>query len=118
MPQRVPSFQSNSSKFRQDIIIGGVSVTLLLEWNSRSGYWFLSIDDGTYQLENKKVVANWPILRRSRADFPSLSGDFILTQTDLEAASEVNYENLNNGWALFFYDQFELAEWESDNGVG
>lgn len=113
----IPTFQNKSSKFRQDIILNTISVTLTFQWNARAGYWFVSITDGTYELLSKKLVANWPLLRRSRASFPTLTGDIIVLKTDQEAEGELTYDNLNNGWTLYYLDKFELVQWEISNGV-
>jgi len=113
----IPTFQNKSSKFRQDIILGGISVTLIFQWNTRSGHWFVSISDGIHELKSKKLVGNWALLRRSRASFPTLTGDIIALRTDAEAATEITYDNLNNGWTLYYLTEQEVAEWESINGV-
>lgn len=117
MAQIVQTFQNKSSKFKQDVILDNVAVTLTFEWSVRSGYWFVTITDGTYTLGRKKLIANWPILRQSAALFPTIQGSLIARRTDLEADSEVTYDNLNSGWTLYYYDRFELADWEADNGL-
>lgn len=113
----VPTFQNKSSKFRQEIILDGLAVTLILEWNSRAGYWFLTITDGIFTLWRKKLVANWPIFRQSRAAFPNLRGSIIALKTDLEAGPEVTYENLNAGWTLYYLTEEEVDQWEVDYGL-
>ena len=95
--QKIPTYQDKSSKFVQDIILDDVSVTLTMKWNSRAGYWFVSITDGTYELLNKKLVANWPIFRQSRASFPVLTGSIIALKEDSNGEDEITYDNLNNG---------------------
>lgn len=117
MAEIIPTFQKNSSKFRQDLILGTVSVTLVFNWNTRVGAWFIDLSTDTCELKSKKLVANWPLIRRNRASFPCLTGDIVALKTDLEAGGEITYDNLNNGWTLFYLDRFELAEWEIENGV-
>jgi len=114
----IPTFQNKSSKFRQDIILGDISVTLTFQWNARAGYWFVSLNDETYELKSKKLVGNWALLRRNRASFPTFSGDIIALRTDLEAESEITYDNLNNGWTLYYFTALELENWESFYGIG
>lgn len=117
MAQLIPVFQDKSSKFRQDVILGTVSVTLSFQWNSRAGAWFVSLNDGTHELLSKKLVGNWPLLRRNRASFPTITGDIIALKMDQDAATEVTYDNLNNGWDLYYITAEELVEWEIINGV-
>lgn len=117
MAEKIPVFQNKSSKFRQDLVVGGISLTMVLRWDTRAGYWFMSINDDNHELLNKKLVANWPIIRRSRASFPTLLGDFFLLKTDLEVGAEVDYDNLGNGWDLFFLDRFETLAWEQFYGA-
>lgn len=113
----IPTFQDKASHFRQDIIVDGVALSLRLDFNSRSDYWQMSITDDIYSLYNKKIVANWPILRQSRALFPSLLGDFVLQKSDLDVAADVDFNNLNNGWSFLYLDRLELAEWEAFYGT-
>lgn len=117
MAQRILTFQSLSSKFRQDVILDNVSVTIVLEWNSRAGYWFVTISDGVYTLSKKKLVANWPLLRQSIASFPSLKGSIIALQDDANAANEITYDNLNDGWGFYYITEEELNSWEINNGL-
>lgn len=114
----IPVFQNKSSKFRQDLILENIALTFTMQWNSRAGYWFVSLTDGTTELLSKKLVANWPLLKRNKAIFPLLSGDIIAIKTDLEAENEITYDNLNNGWTLLYIDRFELEEWETFYGIG
>lgn len=118
MAQVIPTYQDKGSKFSQDVIIGGISVTLTLKWNARAGYWFVSISDGEYEIIGKKLVGNWPLLKQSRALFPNLSGDIIAFQTDTSAEGEITYDNLNNGWTLYYVTDEELESWEDANGIG
>ena len=117
MAEIIPTFQNKSSKLRQDLILDTISVTLIMEWNIRVNAWFVYISDGTYELKSKKLTGNWPLLKRNRASFPTLSGDIIAIKTDTEAAGELTYLNLNDGWTLFYLNRFELLEWELANGV-
>lgn len=118
MAIKIPTFQNKSSKFTQDIILGGVSITLSMRWDSRAGYWFVSLSDGTYSITSKKLVAAWPLLKRNRASFPTLSGDLIALKTDEDVEGELTYSNLNNGYTLYYITQLELFTWESANGIG
>lgn len=113
----IPTFQKNSSKFRQDIILGTALITLIFNWNTRAGAWFIDLKTDTCGLKSKKLVANWPLIRRNRSSFKCLTGDLIALKTDLKAGDEITYDNLNNGWTLYYLDRFELAQWEIDNGV-
>lgn len=113
----IPTFQKKSSKFRQDIILGNASLTLVCNWSIRSNAWFIDLFNDTCELKSKKLVANWPLIRRNRASFPCLTGDIIAIKTDFDAGGEITYDNLNDGWALYYLDQFELVEWETANGV-
>lgn len=114
----IPTFQNKSSKFRQDIVLGTTSVTLVFNWNSRAGYWFVSISDGIYELKSRKLVGNWALLRRARAYFPTLTGDILALKTDLEAEPELTFDNLNNGWTLYYLTAAEIENWETFYGLG
>lgn len=118
MAIKIPTFQNRSSKFTQVIVLDDVSITLSLSWNTRANYWFLTITDGINVLSSKKIVPNWPILKRNRASFPTLSGDFILLKTDEDVGSEITYDNLNDGYTFYYLTQLEVIEWESANGIG
>jgi len=116
MSQLIPTFQEASSNFEQEIILDGLVVTINMRWNTRAACWLVSLDSNGYTLLNKKLLPNWPLLRQSRASFP-LSGDILALPVDAAVGSILNYNNLNDGFQLVYFDQFEMEAWESLNGI-
>jgi hypothetical protein len=123
--EKIPTFQTLSSKFRQEIILGDRLMELVIRWNSRSESWFMDIADITDQnvtdqfINGIRLVPNWLLLRQYRSYFPDLEGDLILLKVD-EAIEkdEVTYDNLGNGMDLLYADADEAEEWEDFYGLG
>ena len=115
---RIPTYQDKSSKFRQEILLGGRTLELALRWNSRTECWFMDIKDliSSDMVSAIKVVPNWLLLRMYKSELPELRGDFIAKAVNTEVA-EITYDNLNKDFVLFFLTEAEAFSWEVDNGV-
>lgn len=116
--QIIPTFQTTSSRFTQDILLGDISVTITLDWNTRAQAWYMSLNDGFDILTSIKLVPNWLLIRQYASSLPNFVGDIYVGRTDTEAGDEITYENLNNGWTLFYVTPEEAEAWENINGVG
>ena len=115
----IPVYQNKSSKFRQEIIIGGRTLNITLIWNVRCNCWYINIediDDGSF-LNSIKVVDNWLLVRQFRANLPNFDGDFLIKAVNTDE-TEITYDNLGNGFNLFHVTVEEADEWENFYGVG
>ena len=120
---QIPTFQTISSKFLQEIIVANRTLELLVRWISRADAWYMDIKDITEQeiqpeILGIKIVPNWALIRQYRSYLPDLKGDIIAIKTDIEASDDITYNNLNNGWGLFFADFDEVESWEDYYGLG
>jgi hypothetical protein len=117
---KIPTFQNLSSKFRQDLILGGRTVILELTWNSRAEAWYLYFEDFDSGdiLYSTRIVPNFLLLRQYRASIPLFDGDLLVYKTDEEVANEISYENFGNGWDLMYLDEPEAEAWEDTYGLG
>lgn len=117
---KIPVFQESSSKFNMSMVLEDLLISLYIYWNSRSNAWYMDITDteNNLQLIGVKLVPNWLLIRQFRAYMPNLRGDFIVIKTDVTVEDRVTYDNLNNGYTLYFYDRDEAEAWEDENGVG
>ena len=60
---------SSDSNYEQIVTLDGVDYTLRFLWNTRSGYWFLTIrnGDGDDLVTGRKVVADTPFANHDTA---------------------------------------------------
>ena len=115
----IPIYQNKSSKFRQEIILGGRTLNITIKWNVRCECWFMDIediDDGSF-LNSIKLVDNWLLIRQYRSKLPNLDGDFIIKAVNTDDI-EITYDNLGNGFNLFHVSTSEADDWEDFYGVG
>lgn len=114
----IPTFQTVSSKFVQEIVLDGQLFTVRIHWNSRAQYWLLSIaDNAGHSLEGRRLVPNWPVTQQSHFLIPTLPGEILCLQTTENVEGIITYDNLNNGWNLFYLTRQEFREWEASYGI-
>lgn len=118
--ERIETFQTLSSNFIQEIILGTRTLLLTFIWNSRSEAWYLTIEDEDSNniLSGIKLVPNWLLIRQYRAQLPNFRGDLIIKKTDEEVEDRISYENLGNGWSFFYASLIEAEQWEDYYGLG
>lgn len=114
---KIPVFQDVSANFTQQIELAGQVVFIQLIWNTRIDSFFLTFtDQNGSEVKSIKLVANWPILER-RKGFIEFDGDLMVRKTDTEVETEITYDNLGNGWDLFYLTEEEINQWKVDNGL-
>jgi hypothetical protein len=112
----IPTFQSTSANFLQEIELGLQLVQIRITWNSRVEFFFLNFtDQNGNELNGVKIVPNWPLLDWHRGTLEFV-GDLIVRKTDEEAGDEITYNNFGNGWNLTYLTAAEVAAWKNDNG--
>ena len=114
---QVPVFNSSASDFEFTISLGGQDIKLHFGWNTRSGYWFLDIDDQQgHTIYSRKLVPVLPVLRHHRALVP-IVGDFVLLPEDTATTEYPTFEGLGTTHNLYWLDAAQLAQWESYLGI-
>lgn len=116
--ENIPTFQDISSKFEQEIILGERIINLNIYWNSRAEAWYMDIIDDEDSLIGIKIVPGWLLLRQFKSFLPNFIGDLIVLKLDQEAENYLTYDNLNNGWDLFYATVSEAEFWEDKYGLG
>jgi len=116
---QIPVFQDKSSKFKQEIILGGRLLEIILRWNIRCNCWYMDVADVETgdAISGLKLVEDWLLIRQYRATVPNFSGDFIVKNIE-GVQTELTYDNLGNGFYLYYVTDDEGDAWEEANGVG
>lgn len=115
---QIPSFQSVSSNFAQEINLNNQVVQLGIAYNVRNAFYHLnqfSDPDGNI-LTGIKLTPNHLILNPHKA-LINFDGDLIVLKTDEDAGDVITYDNLNNGYGLFYMTPDEVEQWKVDNGL-
>ncbi len=113
---QIPTFQTTSADFLQEIELGGQLVQIRITWNSRNEFFHMTFTDQNENiLRGIKMVPDWPLMDWHRGSL-EFEGDLIVVKTDEEAGNEITYNNFNNGWDLFYYTIAEVNMWKDDNG--
>ncbi len=113
-------YQSISSNFEQEIILGDRLVSITLTWNVRSNSWYLFLTDieKNDSIAGIKLVPNWLILRQYKSFLPDFDGDFLIIKEDPNAGDRLTYDNLGVGYKLYWVNSTEAEDWEDENGLG
>jgi hypothetical protein len=74
------------------------------------------MSDETDSISGIKLVPNWLLMRQYQAQMPLFKGDLLMVKTDENITGGITYENLNNGWGLFYVTEDEAIDWEIENG--
>ena len=109
--------QTQSADFSFEIELNLQLVSLHIQWNSRSEFFHLNFTDTEgSRLTSIKLVPNWALLRNHKAliDF---SGDFIILKDDPSLTDTIEYDNLGNGYNMYYLTEEEVSTWESTNGL-
>jgi hypothetical protein len=114
----IKTFQEISADTLQTIDLGeDESVRMRIVYNSRSGYFTMSIaDQNNVALDGIKIVPNWLLLNQFKG-FVDLSGDFIVLKVDEDADSEITYDNFGIGYTLNYLTEDEVNQWKEANGI-
>jgi len=116
---KIPTYQTKSGKFKQEILLGGRTLNITIKWNVRCGCWFMDledVDDGSF-LNSIKLVNNWLLLKQYKASIPNLEGDFIIKPVNT-SDEDITYDNLGDGFDLFYATAEEADSWENFYGIG
>lgn len=109
--EMIPSQHTTGPDYEQTVELNGRPYVIHMTWNSRVGYWFLSISDslgGT--IAGVKVVPNWPLLKNHRGQIV-LDGELIVRPTK-EGLDTIEYDGLGTDWYLLYMTPEEVMEWE------
>ncbi len=117
---QIPVFQDISSKWKANIVLENLLVDIEIHWNSRSEAFYMDLFDNEndFRLIGVKILPDWLLVRQFRAYMPNLEGDFLVIKTDDTVGDRITYDNLGNGYDLYFVDRDEAEQWEDDNEVG
>lgn len=116
---QIETFQDQSADFVQTIELDGIFVSIRLVFNVRTETWFINeyteIDTGK-SLFGVKVINGSPLFlsMKTRIDIP---GDFMVIKEDEALNGSIDYDNLNNGYNLYYLTAEEVQEWRTENGV-
>lgn len=114
----IPTFQSDSSDFRQEIELGSQLVQVHITFNTRigDGFFFLEFTDQNENvLKGIKITPNWLLMDWHRGTLEFV-GDLIVRKVDDEAGDLITYDNFGDGWNLTYFTVAEVAAWKTDNG--
>ena len=113
----IPVFNDSATDFEQTITLGAQEIKLRIAWNTRSGFWFLDIDDQQgHTIYSRKLVPIIPVLRHHRALVP-IEGDFVLMPEDTAADEYPTFEGLGKTHNLYWLDADEITQWEAYLGI-
>ena len=114
---KIPTFQRISADASQSIDLDGVRTVLRIVYNTRSRFFYLSARTERGRIDGIKLVPGYPVLRYKRAALPDLPGDFIVVRTDDSLGETIRYNDLGNGWDLFYITAEEYDAWEDARGL-
>ncbi len=114
---KIPTFQRVSADTRQTIDLDGVRTSLRLVYNTRSGFFHLSVETEGGRVDGVKLVPGYPVLRYKKETLPDLPGDFMVIRSDDSLGGRVEYDDLGNGWDLFYLTSEEYDTWEDVRGL-
>lgn len=113
---QIPDFKEASADFTQDITLDNIVTTIRMVWNTRVDFWFLTLTTPNSSLSSFKAVLEWPLTTQNKAIFFDLPGDFIMMPL-IDNPGELDYNALNNSWALFYLTEDEVEQWYIDKGI-
>ena len=111
MALNIPIDQTSSSIFRQNIIIEDINLTMRFRYSTRTASWYMSLETEDYNIDNLRIVENYPLLKQHKALFPVFDGDFITLKVSEKAINEINYDNFGIDWILLYFTESELDDW-------
>ena len=112
----IPIFQNVNANFTQEISLGGQLVQIQLVFNIRNQSWHMKFTDPNGDsIQGIKLVTNWPLFEYHKG-FMEFEGDLMVRKTDEQAGDEITYDNLGNGWGLFYMTESEINDWKDENG--
>lgn len=114
---KIPTLQQISADTRQQIDLDGVRTALRIVYNTRSGFFYLSAQTEGGRIEGVKLVPGYPVLRYKKSALPDLPGDFIVFKSDDSLGDRIDYNDLGNGWDLFYLTAEEYDTWEDARGL-
>lgn len=114
---QIPTFQANSADFEQIIELNIQLCTIRIQWNSRSGYFHFNIvDPEGNEINSIKMIPDWLILGTHQAHIV-FSGDFMILKDDQSLGNEIDYNDLGNGYNLYYLTEEEAEAWRLANGL-
>ncbi len=87
-------------------------------FNIRNESWHIGFETENGNIEYLKVVYDFPLLKQYKYLFPELPGDFIVQKTENFTGDDIDYTNIGDSFALYYYTQDEIEEWVENNDVG
>jgi hypothetical protein len=101
-----------------NIDLDAVNVEIRFVFNTRTESWYIRLKTNNAELNDVKLVKNFPLISQYKAHFFELPGDFLVLKISDEITDpELNYDNLGEFWALFYLSATEVAEWREENGI-
>jgi len=115
----IETFQVQSADFVQTVELDGIFASIRLIFNIRSETWFINEYkelDTDKTLLGVKIINDFPLFlaMKTRIDLP---GDFMIIKEDESLTDSIGYDNLNNGYNLYYLTADEVLEWKVENGL-
>ena len=118
MSVQLPVYNEESADFEYNIDLDAVNMTIRLTWNTRVEYWFMSISTTDTEIQGVKITENFLLLDQYKASLYNIPGDFIIQKiSDDIGNNTLTYSNLGVNWGLFYFDEDEVEEFKTENGI-
>jgi len=117
----LPTFQTESSRFSQQIILDNILCNVIMEYNIRNGSWYFSLSLPSFPdqvIRRVKVVSRYLLIGNYKYLLPNLSGDFMVIKTNNSSDSDVNYDNLGSSFNLIYLSGNEVSDWKKNVFIG
>ena len=103
----IPSFSSTASDFEQKITLEEQELVVRLSWNSRSEFWYLSLDDQKgHTLNSRKLIPFFPLVGKHKALMP-ITGDLWLMPEQDVSPEYPTFEGLGTTHNLYWLNDSE-----------
>lgn len=117
--EAIPIFNDIAPSFSMNISLGNRDVEITCKWNNESEAWYMDFIDSEYEIYGLKIVHNYLLLKNRKNLVPDFVGDLILLKTDDSILEDrPDFDNLGNGFDLFYVTSEEAESWEDEYGVG
>lgn len=114
---QIPVFNKTDGDWEQAMTLGSQEILIRIQWNPRSQYWFVDLDDQAgHVIRSRKLCPLWPVTFSHRALFP-INGDFVLMPETSPAPEYPTFESLGTSHNLYWLDDTELDQWGTALGI-
>ena len=108
--------QRTTADFSFEIELNVQLVSFRIQWNSRTEFFHMNFTDPDgFEITSLKMIQNWPLLDLHQASLNFL-GDLLILKEDESLGDVIGYEDLGNGYNLYYLTEEEFSSWEAANG--